>query len=188
MGRKLSERGKPPSCHPDRPYFAAGLCGPCYQAGRARSDRERTREQNRRYARKNSHKVREFQRRYAYGLEPEDFDAMVAAQQGRCAICRRKKDLCVDHCHLTNQVRALLCKICNIVTGLCDADPDYVSHLARYASRAAAMRAVRNEFVEAVDRCVEGEDLKVVARETGMKAPMLRLAVEKRLIQEGRTS
>ncbi len=51
-----------------------------------------------------------------YRLTLEDYDRMLEAQQGRCAICRRRPRkflLCVDHDHKTKKVRGLLCIRCN---------------------------------------------------------------------------
>src|SRR3982751_6823411 len=53
--------------------------------------------------------------RAKYGLSLEEFDALVARQGGRCAICpaevgdKRGLALYVDHCHKTGAVRGLLC-------------------------------------------------------------------------------
>lgn len=56
-----------------------------------------------------------------YGLSPEEQEAMLAAQGGRCRGCRRlfTEDLpyAVDHCHDTLRVRALLCDRCNLCLG-----------------------------------------------------------------------
>jgi hypothetical protein len=57
-------------------------------------------------------------RRSAYGLEPEVFDTMLAAQDGACAICTKpleqsRDGLHVDHDHATGKVRGLLCGPCN---------------------------------------------------------------------------
>jgi hypothetical protein len=60
-----------------------------------------------------------------YNLTPEQFDAMLAAQGGCCAICRaaepggrRVGTWCVDHDHETGAVRGLLCARCNRALGL----------------------------------------------------------------------
>lgn len=48
-----------------------------------------------------------------YGISVEDYDRLLAAQDGKCAICGRKptgkKRLAVDHSHQTGAVRGLLC-------------------------------------------------------------------------------
>lgn len=51
-----------------------------------------------------------------YDLTPEQYDALLALQGGKCAICRarpKSKRLAVDHDHATGLVRGLLCSRCN---------------------------------------------------------------------------
>lgn len=51
-----------------------------------------------------------------YGISIAEYDRLLAAQSGRCAICRGLsggKNLAVDHNHKTGEVRGLLCKRCN---------------------------------------------------------------------------
>lgn len=54
-----------------------------------------------------------------YGITKADYDAMLLAQGGVCAICERQsqKTLHVDHCHATGRVRGLLCCGCNVGRG-----------------------------------------------------------------------
>lgn len=56
--------------------------------------------------------------RWKYGLTLEQYERMLEAQKGGCAICTRSPEengspLSVDHCHKTKRVRGLLCKTCN---------------------------------------------------------------------------
>ena len=51
-----------------------------------------------------------------YGITCTDYDRLLAAQGGQCAICRkppRKNRLHVDHDHDSGKVRGLLCVSCN---------------------------------------------------------------------------
>lgn len=58
-----------------------------------------------------------------YGLTVKQYDSMLQQQNGCCAICGRywsafKKRLHIDHDHMTNKVRGLLCTNCNTAIGL----------------------------------------------------------------------
>ena len=62
-------------------------------------------------------------RRRDYGMSDPDYEALLARQGGVCAICGRKsrRRLVVDHCHVCDQVRGLLCHNCNLGLGnYCD--------------------------------------------------------------------
>ena len=56
-----------------------------------------------------------------YGLEPADYQMMLDAQKGACAICAggssAGRQLAVDHDHVTGVARALLCSPCNFLVG-----------------------------------------------------------------------
>lgn len=57
-----------------------------------------------------------------YGLTPSQYDALLAHQHHRCAICGVHQDqlperLCVDHDHVTDAVRGFLCRTCNASLG-----------------------------------------------------------------------
>ena len=58
-----------------------------------------------------------------YGINVEEFDAMVSRQGGLCAICRIGKATNTDHSHATGLVRGILCNKCNLGIGLLLEDP-----------------------------------------------------------------
>ncbi len=57
--------------------------------------------------------TREYHLRRRYGITSADYDAMVEAQDGLCALCRERPPEHVDHDHVTGTVRGLLCSCCN---------------------------------------------------------------------------
>lgn len=80
-------------------------------------------------------------RRYRLGYG--EFHALLAAQNGKCAICARNgggwggSDLKIDHCHTTGLVRGLLCGNCNTAIGRFGDDPVRLQKAAQYLERAA---------------------------------------------------
>lgn len=86
------------------------------EASRAWRNRhpERVREGGARYYANNRHTIR--LRRL--NLTPDQYDQILAAQSGRCAICQKKmRRPAIDHDHKTGAVRGLLCPGCNIGLG-----------------------------------------------------------------------
>lgn len=98
------------------------------------NNREKANEKVRNYYYKNKEKINFYQRKRRkdlgldkkyklknrYGLSLEDYNKLVTKQNGRCAICLNcifRENLAVDHNHLTNQIRGLLCKPCNLGLG-----------------------------------------------------------------------
>src|SRR5215470_1693407 len=78
-----------------------------------------------------------------YGITLEEYDRLLALQNGVCAICEQKpkgrRFLCVDHCHRTGRVRGLLCTRCNVAIGLFEDNPEYTEATTVYL-RAARER------------------------------------------------
>ncbi len=73
-----------------------------------------------------------------YGLTQDDYERMLRAQGGVCAVCKgpqlgRRRRLHVDHDHRTGRVRALLCQNCNVALGCASDDPERLLALAIYA-------------------------------------------------------
>jgi hypothetical protein len=65
-------------------------------------------------------------------LTPDEYDTMLAAQGGLCAICERPLKLFVDHNHQTSVVRALLCNGCNSGIGMLGDDASRCYRAAQY--------------------------------------------------------
>lgn len=84
-----------------QPYSAGGLCKACYD--------------------------KEWNLKHKFNISADDFDKLLAAQNGACALCGRKPDitkhnrLAVDHDHLTGLIRGLLCWRCNYSLGMVEA-------------------------------------------------------------------
>ena len=89
-----------------------------------------------------------------YGLSEADHAAMLAAQDGKCAICDsndgggRWGRLVVDHEHETGRVRKLLCHGCNTVLGLMGEDPVRLRRAAEYLEAEIRSDAARKSRVK----------------------------------------
>jgi len=150
-------------------YRAAGMvdgyrseCKACNLAQRARRYREepafraRDIERVRRWQQDNPDRHKETQRRVRlkpgfarrmrashlkckYGITLDDYEAMLLAQGGGCAICHAGEppgqSLHVDQDHHTGGVRGLLCFTCNAGIGMFDHDIDVLSAAVDYLRR-----------------------------------------------------
>lgn len=70
-----------------------------------------------------------------YGITTEDYQSLLTAQKGVCAICKKppgKYRLSVDHCHTKGNVRGLLCTQCNTALGLLRDCPDNLDAAKAY--------------------------------------------------------
>lgn len=85
-------------------------------------NREKMLERARAYAAANPMKVRAHALRTRYGITSAQYEQMLMAQGGLCAICQQPEvrrmrgkvtRLAVDHDHQSGRVRGLLCALCN---------------------------------------------------------------------------
>lgn len=76
-----------------------------------------------------------------YGLTVEDYDVMLEKQNKSCAICKKTcvtgKALAIDHNHLTNKVRGLLCNKCNQGIGFFNDDVSLLSQAISYLNESS---------------------------------------------------
>jgi hypothetical protein len=74
-----------------------------------------------------------------YGMTIEQYQEMLNAQGGCCAICgtgepgrRGNLHFCVDHDHITGKARGLLCNNCNLGLGRFRDSPKFLEQAAGY--------------------------------------------------------
>ena len=102
-----------------------GLASRCRDC--MREDRKLRRRDNQ------NHKLRS-----RYGISLKEYELMLERQEFKCACCGtsdaggKHKRFNVDHCHRTGDVRALLCKDCNIVLGIVRDSPEHLERLTDY--------------------------------------------------------
>ncbi len=78
--------------------------------------------------------------RRQYGITIEDYEEMLASQEGKCAICGtttpwpkgKYQNFCIDHDHESGKIRGLLCGSCNPGLGSFKDNPELLRKAARY--------------------------------------------------------
>lgn len=55
--------------------------------------------------------------KHVYKISIQDYNILSEKQNKKCYICKEEKQLHIDHCHITNKVRKLLCEECNRYVG-----------------------------------------------------------------------
>jgi hypothetical protein len=76
-----------------------------------------------------------------YGITIEEKNAMLENQNNKCLICgvdisgqdvRGWDNACIDHNHNTDEVRGLLCRLCNTMLGISKENPEILRNAANY--------------------------------------------------------
>ena len=96
-----------------------------------------SKEKQREWKRNNKEKMAGYRRKEKYGITPEQFDAMYDSQDGKCKICggeliKGTQNCQVDHCHITGEIRGLLCFLCNLGLGSFRDSSSYLVKAADY--------------------------------------------------------
>ena len=120
-----------------------------YRQRKYAKDRDKILAANRAWALANPDKVLAIRLRHSFGMTVDEFTQKMATQEGRCAICMtdmtltgevhkngaRRRGVCVDHCHETGAIRALLCTSCNKGLGYFKDDPARMRAAADYIEK-----------------------------------------------------
>lgn len=76
--------------------------------------------------------VQNYMLKHRYGITADEFDEMLARQEGVCAICLSRKARHVDHDHSTGLVRGILCFACNGALGQFDENLAWLERAIQY--------------------------------------------------------
>lgn len=86
--------------------------------------------------------------RRRYGISLETKISMLTNQDYRCLICSTEIDIyhsCVDHNHITKEIRGILCDKCNRMLGLIERDGVRIETIKSY------LNSIKKETVYIVD-------------------------------------
>ena len=122
--------------HIDRPHYGNNLCAQCYHRKLRLERNPNAVIYKRRTGNAACHPDRSMWRgdglchsccglELKYNITNDQVVSMYQAQDGRCKLCLKsfdRDDLYVEHDHVTNKVRGLVCPRCNIIIG-CAEDP-----------------------------------------------------------------
>lgn len=123
--------------------YRGGVCRACFGA-KANTWRKNNPDKVRKYNAFQKSKNPEYDKRRAieshfirkFGITTVERDQMLADQGGVCAICNideaTGKGWCVDHCHKTGKIRAILCSHCNTMLGHAKDNPETLRAAAVY--------------------------------------------------------
>lgn len=73
-----------------------------------------------------------------YGITLEEYNGILQLQHHKCAGCgvearnAQRQKLYVDHCHVTNKIRGLLCQHCNTALGMVKDNTETLINLVSY--------------------------------------------------------
>ncbi len=143
--KKCKRKGKPQTINNFWNYGRNRWCRECINENRLkwyRENKEKVNKYNREWYQENRErrlsqyrakydpkKRREEAAKYRYGISVSKLKEMTKRQKNLCAICNRKeslkdhrtgktRNLSIDHCHRSGEVRGLLCGGCNRILGL----------------------------------------------------------------------
>jgi hypothetical protein len=135
----------------------------CKECISRRNKTESSRERHRQY--RKTERGRESRRwielKATYGLSRADYDHLLERQGGGCAVCgstdptrggNSTKYFTVDHCHVTNKIRGLLCGLCNTGLGSFRDNPDVMESAAHYIRTADTGLTARHKASTLVER------------------------------------
>jgi hypothetical protein len=138
-----------------------GMCIQCCEAylPKAAKHAERLERESRRLSMSPEDYLIDTRLRAIYKITLADYNRMLAAQDGKCAICHlppQRSRLFVDHCHTSGKVRGLLCGKCNSALGLLKDSVQALDEAKRYLTSRESEACA--ETHPASDACAQNPD------------------------------
>lgn len=128
------------------------MCRPCTSSAQGSwydRNREKAREDAKRWNRENPERAEDHHYKVRYGITFAEYQAKHDAQDGVCAICGKPQPngrrLYVDHDHHTGAVRDLLCRSCNSGIGNFNEDEALLARAAEYVRKHAQSVSTSSE-------------------------------------------
>lgn len=100
-----------------------------------------------RYNKKYKHSKKFYVIEKKYGLSKQSYLDTLEQQKYKCAICKETLSLCVDHNHIDNKIRGLLCNDCNIGIGRFKDNPQFLLNAVDYLNYHAGRVVQENNNV-----------------------------------------
>jgi len=102
-------------------YGRRNYCKPCDHARKKewrKNNLDKVRKTYNAWRGRNKEQRRLYERLRRAGSSIDEYIEIVKLQAGLCAICGVEEELVIDHDHVTNKLRGLLCRNCNSGIGL----------------------------------------------------------------------
>ena len=150
QNRENSRRWR--AAHPEEARAASLKSGLAWRTANPEKAREQARKSSKKWRAKNPGKARQMSKAWRakhpeavrarglkrrYGMTLAEYSKLLEEQNGCCAICAAPAEsgssaLCVDHDHVSLEVRGLLCTPCNALLGSARDTPEILRRAALY--------------------------------------------------------
>lgn len=139
----MTDHFRCPKCGETKPrdefYGVRKRSGWCKTCARTKSaayyaaNREKQLAAHRVWVRDNRERIAAHRAKSAYGIPLDEYEQLM--REGKCAICGSTERLRIDHCHVSDRVRGVLCDSCNKGLGFFRDDPARLRAAIHYLGR-----------------------------------------------------
>lgn len=106
-------------------------------------------------------KIKAKHRLRRYGIGNTEYGELLNRQKGHCVFCSKTSDglksLAVDHCHVTGNVRGLLCSSCNRLLGQLERNKYFADTFQYYIRLGSRINRATGEYGVRLDCSEHGE-------------------------------